>query len=71
MLDHVGMPFELIANGGANEVGSIGVEALLDHKVDLAEVNVAEIDRNLFAVWGFWAELMYILSHFTIPMPSA
>jgi hypothetical protein len=65
------MPFELIANGGADEIRPVGVEALLDHKVDLAEVHVAEIDRNLFAVWGFWAELMYILSHFTIPMPSA
>ncbi len=59
MLDHVGMPFELIADGGANEIRSVGVEALLDHEIDLAEVHVAEIDRDLLAVGGFWAELMY------------
>ena len=38
MLDHVGMPFELIANGGANEIRPVGVKALLDHEVDLAEI---------------------------------
>jgi hypothetical protein len=57
------VPFELIANCGSNEIGPVRVETLLHHEVDLPEVNVTEIDRDLLAVSGFWPELMYIRSH--------
>jgi hypothetical protein len=67
MLDDVGMPFELIADGGANEVGSIGVEALLDHEIDLPEVHVTEIDRNLLAIRELWAQLVDCLRHICHP----
>ena len=70
LLDHVGMAFELIADCGSNEIGPIRIEALLDHEVDLPEVNVAEIDRDLLTVCGLWAELMYNLSHIPFHTPS-
>jgi hypothetical protein len=61
--DNVGVPFELIANCGSNEIGPVRVETLLHHEVDLPEVNVTEIDRDLLAVSRFWAELMHNRSH--------
>src|SRR6202020_2681762 len=61
--DHVGVAFELIADCGSNEVGPVRVKALLNHKVDLPEIDVAEIDRDLLAVTGLWAELVHILCH--------
>jgi hypothetical protein len=61
--DNVGMPFELMANCGSNEISPVRVKALLHHEVDLAEVNVTEIDRDLLAVSRFWAELMHIRDH--------
>ena len=43
LLDHVGVSFELVADCGANEIGTVRVEALLHHQVDLAKVDVTEI----------------------------
>ena len=68
-LHHVGVAFELTADCGSNEIGPVRIETFLHHEVDLPEVDVAEIDRDLFAVSGFWAELMYLL-HIAIPQPS-
>src|SRR5260221_14640331 len=65
------MPIDLIANGGANEVRSICVEAVLHHQVDVAEVDVAEIYGDLFTVDGLWPQLMHIGSnHVAIHIPS-
>jgi hypothetical protein len=61
--DHVGVAFELIADCGPNEIGSVRVEAVVYHQVDLAEVDVAEIDRNLLAVTGPWSDLVHIFGH--------
>src|ERR1700756_2695889 len=67
VLDNVGVPLELIAYCGSNEIGPVRVETLLHHEVDLTEVNVTEIDRDLLAVSRFWAELMHIRSHVDHP----
>src|SRR5919202_518489 len=45
--DRLGMLGELVANGRADEVGAVGVEALLDEQVDLPEIDRAEIDGDL------------------------
>jgi hypothetical protein len=63
LLDHVGMAFQLIADCGADEIGPVRVETFLHHEVDLPEVDVAEINRDLLAVTGFGAELLYNVSH--------
>jgi hypothetical protein len=57
------VPFELIANCGSNEIGPVRVETLLHHQIDLPEVNVTEIDRDLLAVSRFGAKLMHIRNH--------
>src|SRR3954467_11893655 len=62
------MPLDLVADGGADEVGAIGVEALLHQKVDMAEIDVAEIDRDLLGVATLASELNYVVvSHFDHP----
>ena len=53
LLDHVGVPVELIADGGPDEIGPIRVESLLDHQVDMAKVDEAEIDRDLLGFAPF------------------
>src|SRR3954447_1132972 len=64
------MPLDLIADGGADEVGAVGVEPLLDQKIDVTQVDVAEVDRDLLGVGRLAAELVDVVGHFTILSPS-
>jgi hypothetical protein len=52
LFDDLSMAFELVADCGSNEVGSVRVKALLNHQIDMAEVDEPEIDRDLFTVTG-------------------
>jgi hypothetical protein len=52
LFDDLGMTFELVADCGSNEVGSVRIKALLNHQIDMAEVDEPEIDRDLFTVTG-------------------
>ena len=52
LFDDLGMAFELVADCGSNEVGSVRIKALLKHQIDMAEVDEPEIDRDLFTVTG-------------------
>ena len=49
-LDGIVMPVKLVSNGCPDEVGPIGVEALLDEEIDMAEVDIAKVDRDLLAI---------------------
>ncbi len=44
------MAVELVADRGADEVGPVGVESVLDHQVDMAEIDEAKIDGDLLAI---------------------
>jgi len=48
-LDRVLMLIELAADGGPNEVGAVLVETFLDQEVDLAEIDNAHVDGDLFS----------------------
>ena len=62
---------ELIADRGADEVGAVGVEAFLHHQVDVAEVDIAEVDRDLLAVARLGPQLVDVAGHLsTILSPS-
>src|SRR5580704_12500268 len=41
---------ELGANGGADEVRSVGVEAFLDQEIDLSEVDESQVDGDFFGL---------------------
>ena len=49
------MTVELVADGGADEIRAIGIEAVLHHQIDMAEIDKAEIDRDLLAINLFWS----------------
>src|SRR6202011_5323848 len=63
LLDHVGVSVELVADGGADKVGTVRIEAVLDHYVDLAKVNMTDVDGDLFGVAGLRSQLMHVVSH--------
>src|SRR4051812_44343559 len=63
LADDVGMPFDLVADGGAYEVGAVGVEPLLHQQVDVAEIDIAEIDGDLLAVRHLRSDLGYVAGH--------
>ena len=62
------MAFELVSNCRSNEICPVGVEAVLHHQVDVAEVDVAEIDRDLFGVTRLGSQLMHIFCHVYHPL---
>jgi hypothetical protein len=63
LLHDIRMAFELIAYGCPDEVGPVGIEPFLNHQVDVAEIDVPEVDCDLLAVRDPFR-------HFTIYVPS-
>src|SRR6185437_3372792 len=57
------MAFELVSNCRSNEISPVGVKTVLHHEVDVAENDVAEIDRDLFALTRLRSQLMHIVGH--------
>jgi hypothetical protein len=47
LVDDVRVPLNLVSNGGPYQIGSIGIKTFFDQEIDLAEINVPEIDRYL------------------------
>src|SRR3954467_6195149 len=66
LLGCVRMPLDLVANGGADEVGAIGVEPLLHQEIDMPEIDITEVDRDLLGIAGLGAEFVDIVGHRTI-----
>jgi hypothetical protein len=50
LLDHVGVTFELATYCGSNEIGPVRVKAVLYQQIDMTQIDVAEIDRDLICV---------------------
>src|SRR5271163_742972 len=59
------LPFELVSNGGADEVSTISVEAVSDHEIDASEIDEAKVDRNFLAVGSLRSQLVNVchISH--------
>src|SRR5215208_3396628 len=68
MLHCVGMTIELVTDGRSDEVGAVRVETVLHHQIDMAEINVAEIDRDLLAIRRLGAKLAHTVSHSAHPV---
>lgn len=47
--DRIIMAIEMIADRRTYEIGAVGVKSLLNEKVDMAQVHIAEVDRDLLA----------------------
>jgi hypothetical protein len=63
LLDDVVVTIELVSDCCPDEVGAVGVKTLLHQKVDMAEIDIAEIDRDLFTISRFRPKLLYLASH--------
>jgi hypothetical protein len=63
LLDHVSMAFELIADGCADEIGAVRIKSVLHHEIDVAQVDIAEIDRDLLGFGRFWPQFVDIRAH--------
>ena len=50
--DHLGVDAQLVADRRADQIGAVGVETFLYQQVDLAQIDDAEIDSDLFSVDG-------------------
>ena len=48
LVERVGVERELVPKSRSDEVGAIRVETFLDEKVDVPEIDHADIDRHLF-----------------------
>src|SRR6476619_83860 len=52
-----------VADRGPNEVGTVGIEAFLHQEIDVAEVDVTKVDRDLFRLARSVAEPMNLCRH--------
>jgi len=58
------VPLDLVADGSADEVGAVRVEAVLHQQVYVAEVHIAEVDRDLLGVAaGPGPQLVHVAGH--------
>src|SRR5260370_36611178 len=72
LLDHLGVPFELVAKCGTDEIRAVRVEPLLYHQIDAAQVDVAEIHCNLLGIPRLGWQLPHIaVNPSTIQSPSS
>src|SRR5690348_15865019 len=70
-LDHLRVTLQLIADRRPTEIGPIRIEALPHHEIDLAEVDVAHIEPDIFGIAGLWAQFPHVVRHrVTISAPS-
>ncbi|MNN63682.1 hypothetical protein D3C81_1790760 [compost metagenome] len=47
LADGIAMGGKLIANRRSDQVRPVGIEPLLNEKIDLSEVDIAKVDRDL------------------------
>lgn len=52
-LHHVVMTVKLVSNGCLDEVSPVGVGSLPNQEINMAEVDIAQVDRDLLAVRSF------------------
>src|ERR1700723_168897 len=62
------MAFELVSNCRPNEISPVGVKTVLHHQVDVAKIDVAEVDRDFLGVTWLRSQLMHIFGHHHHPL---
>ena len=63
LLDRIVMSIKLVANGRSDKIGTIRVEPFLHEEIDMTKVNIAEVDRYLFAVACLRTKFADIVGH--------
>src|SRR5690242_10171315 len=71
-LDHLRVAFELIPDRRPNEIGAVRIKALPDHEIDLAQVDVTDVDRDLLGIARLRAQIPNVVRvHAAISRPSS
>ncbi|MET4155681.1 hypothetical protein ABIC05_008045 [Bradyrhizobium sp. RT7a] len=63
LLDHVGVTLELIADRRPDEIRAIRIEPVIHHQIDVAQVDEAEIDGDLFGFRRLRPQFLNIRRH--------
>src|SRR3984893_7161306 len=63
LLDDVRVAFDLVPNGPRGEIRPVRIEPFLHHEIDVTEVDIAKIDRDLLSVGGLGSQLAHIIRH--------
>src|ERR1700761_7005649 len=61
------MAFELVSNCRSNEISPVGVKAVLYEQIDMAKIDIAEVDCDFFGLSRSRSQLMDILNHLYHP----
>src|SRR3954447_634410 len=61
LLDHLRVPLELVADRRPDEIGAVRIKPFLHHEIDLAEVHIAQVDRDLLRIRGPGSQFAYIV----------
>ena len=63
LLDDVRVAFELVADSRPDEIGPVRIEPFLHHEIDVTEVDIAKVDRDLLGVGGPGSQLAHVIGH--------
>jgi hypothetical protein len=61
--DFLTMGRKLVTDRRPNEVGAVGIKAFLHQQIDVAKIDVTQVDRDLFRFARSIAEPMNLGSH--------
>src|SRR5260370_42537478 len=61
--DDVRVAFELVPDGRPDEIRPVRIEPLLHHEIDVAEVDIAKVARDLLGVGGLGSQSAHIIRH--------
>ena len=67
LLDRGVVAIELVADGGPDEIGAIGIESLRHQEVDLPQIDIAQVDGDLLAVARLRSKLLNVIGHLRHP----
>ena len=68
LLHRIGVTIELGSDRRTDEVGTIGVETLPDQKIDVPQIDEANVNRELFTIHGSgWDLISHLSSIYHLP----
>src|SRR5580704_1557226 len=71
LLDHVGVPLELVADRRPDEIRAVRIESVLHHQIHMAQVDIAKIDGDLLGFRRLRPQVLDIRGHLiSIHLPS-
>src|SRR4029077_5472555 len=67
--DDLCMALELVPDGGPDENGPVRIEPFLHHEIDVTEIDIAKVDRDLLGIASPGSQFAYIIGQRKHPLP--